>query len=171
MKTVAIYTDGACSGNPGHGGWAAVLIYGDIRREISGFAEETTNNRMEITAAIEGLKALRTRCAVELYTDSAYLANAFNESWIINWSNNGWKKSDKKPVENRDLWDELLLLAGRHSVIWNKVKGHADNEFNNRCDELARGEIKKHTQQDDKPEKRKRPKKSAPEENPSEEPR
>ena len=155
MKKVTVYTDGACSGNPGYGGWAAVLIYGDIRKETSGFAEDTTNNRMEITAALEGLKALKERCVVDLYTDSAYLSNAFNESWIIRWSENGWKKADKKPVENQDLWEQLLMIAGRHAVIWHKVKGHADNEFNNRCDELARSEIKAHMKEAAKPEKRK----------------
>lgn len=150
MKKVTIYTDGACSGNPGPGGWAAVLIYRSIVKEIAGSAAETTNNRMEITAAIEGLKALKEQCTVELYTDSAYLHNAFHEGWIYNWIRNGWKKSDKQPVLNKDLWEELYKLTEVHRVNWNKVKGHADVELNNRCDELARAEIKKMTQTADK---------------------
>ena len=142
MKRVTIYTDGACSGNPGLGGWAAILMFKQIKKEISGSAENTTNNRMEITAALMGLKALKERCIVDIYTDSAYLSNTFNENWIVNWIARGWKKADKKPVENSDLWKELIELTDKHTVTWHKVKGHADNEFNNRCDKLARLEIK-----------------------------
>lgn len=141
MKKVTIYTDGACSGNPGPGGWAAVLMYGRFRKEISGGAENTTNNRMEITAAIMGLKALKEPCKADIYTDSAYLSNAFLEHWMDNWVRRGWKKADKKTVNNLDLWQELYDLTKIHSVTWHKVKGHADNEFNNRCDELARAQI------------------------------
>ncbi|MCR5808382.1 MAG: ribonuclease HI [Clostridiales bacterium] len=143
MKKVSIYTDGACSGNPGMGGWAAILMYRSVRKEISGNALETTNNRMEITAALEGLEALKEPCAVDIYTDSAYLYNAFHEGWIYNWIRNGFVKTNKKPVENRDLWERMIELTRKHKVNWNKVKGHADNEYNNRCDQLARAEIKK----------------------------
>ena len=146
MKEVTIYTDGACSGNPGPGGWGALLMYGTAKKELSGFEAGTTNNRMELTAAIEALSALKEPCEVELYTDSAYLCNAFLQRWLQSWQKNGWKKADKKPVENRDLWERLLELTARHSVKFHKVKGHADNEYNNRCDKLATGEIKKHAQ-------------------------
>ena len=137
MKEVIIYTDGACSGNPGPGGWGCVLLYGEHRREISGGEKNTTNNRMELTAAIKGLEALNTPCKVDLYSDSAYLVNAFELGWIRNWVRNGWKKADKKPVENDDLWKRILELTAVHTVIWHKVKGHASNKENNRCDELA----------------------------------
>ena len=143
MKHVAIYTDGACSENPGPGGWAAVLMYKTVKKEISGNEPMTTNNRMEITAAIMALEALKQTCEVDLYTDSAYLSNAYNQHWIDNWQRSGWKKADKHPVENRDLWERLLKLTEWHKVVWHKVKGHADDEFNNRCDQLARNEIKK----------------------------
>jgi len=143
MKEIIIYTDGACSGNPGPGGWGAVLMYGGHKKEISGYAAETTNNRMELMAAIEALKTLKEPCAVTLCSDSAYLVNAFLQNWLGKWQLNGWRNSQKQPVENQDLWQELLQLTGRHRVKWVKVKGHADNEFNNRCDELARAEIKK----------------------------
>ena len=141
MKTVTIYTDGACSGNPGPGGWGVVLLYGDHRKELNGGDPETTNNRMEITAVIEGLKALKFPCEVDIYSDSAYTVNAFREHWVDGWARSGWKKADKKPVLNADLWQELLELTHKHKVIFHKVKGHADNELNNRCDELARGGI------------------------------
>ncbi len=143
MKSVTIYTDGACSYNPGPGGWAAVLMYGRHKKEISGSEPMTTNNRMELTAAIKGMEALNRPCRVELYTDSAYLCNAFKLGWLNNWMNNGWRTSGKKPVENRDLWERLAQLGGVHELMLHKVKGHADNEYNNRCDELARAEIKK----------------------------
>lgn len=139
---VIIYTDGACSGNPGPGGWAAVLQYGDHTREISGYHPETTNNRMELFAAISALSALKRPCNVKLHSDSSYLVNAFNNGWLDNWKKKNWKKADKSPVENQDLWLLLLDLAGRHKVEFVKVKGHADNEGNNRCDELARQAIK-----------------------------
>lgn len=143
MKSVTIYTDGACSVNPGVGGWAAILMYKSIRREISGGCLETTNNRMEITAAMMGLKALKEPCEVDIYTDSAYLNDTYSKGWIYAWLKKGWKKADNKPVENRDLWEQMLELTRTHKVTWHKVKGHADNEFNNRCDQLARAEIKK----------------------------
>lgn len=137
-KRVTIYTDGACSGNPGPGGWGCVLLYGQHRKESSGSAENTTNNRMEITAALEALKLLKEPCQVDLYTDSAYLCNALEKKWLENWSKNGWKTASKSNVENQDLWKELIVLLQQHDVQFHKVKGHADNEFNNRCDKLAR---------------------------------
>lgn len=141
MKTVTIYTDGACSGNPGPGGWGAILMYGDHRKELSGYEPKTTNNRMEIMAAIEAIRALKGPCHVKLYSDSAYLVNAFLQNWLGNWQRNGWVNSKKDPVENQDLWRELLAVIRPHRVEWIKVKGHADNPYNNRCDELARGAI------------------------------
>lgn len=141
MKHVQIYTDGACSGNPGPGGWAAILIYQAVEKEVSGFVKHTTNNRMELTAAVEGLKALRKRCKVSVYTDSAYIHNAFTQGWIISWELNGWKTSKKEPVENQDLWKLLINFSKDHEVAWHKVKGHADNPYNNRCDALARKQI------------------------------
>ncbi|MCL1916850.1 MAG: ribonuclease HI [Peptococcaceae bacterium] len=142
---VSIYTDGACSGNPGPGGWAALLFWRDQQREISGFVQEATNQRMELTAAMRGLEALKRPCAVDLYSDSAYLINAFQRKWLAGWKRNGWMNSKKEPVANQDLWETLFELAGTHDVVWHKVKGHADNAHNNRCDELARGEIRKNT--------------------------
>ena len=142
MKQVTIYTDGACSGNPGPGGWGAVLMFNQFRKEMSGFDPQTTNNRMELTAAIVALNALKEPCEVSLYSDSAYLVNAFQQKWLDNWQKRNWVKSDKKPVENQDLWKELLRLTGIHKVTWIKVKGHASNKENNRCDELATGAIK-----------------------------
>ena len=146
MKKVLIYTDGACSGNPGEGGWGAILRYGEREREFSGYEAETTNNRMELTAAIEALSALKEPCEVELYSDSAYLINAFEKKWLENWKINGWRNKSKEDVKNTDLWKELDCLSIRHKIIWIKVKGHSDNEYNNRCDSLATGEIKKHRQ-------------------------
>ena len=143
MQKVTIYTDGACSGNPGPGGWAAVLIYGEHKKEISGGCRETTNNIMELTAILEALKALKTECEVELYSDSAYSVNAFNQGWIYNWIKKGWKTADKKDVKNKDIWQEIYNLTKKHKVTFNKVKGHSDVELNNRCDELARAEIDK----------------------------
>lgn len=142
MKKVTIYTDGACSGNPGPGGWAAILIYRSVKKEISGAEQSTTNNRMEITAALMALKALKEPCAVEIYTDSAYLYNAFDKQWLYRWNLNDWKKADKKQVENRDLWENMYAMTKQHRIVFHKVKGHADNEFNNRCDCLAREAIK-----------------------------
>lgn len=143
-KEVTIYTDGACSGNPGPGGWGAILMYRDKRREMSGFEPHTTNNRMELTGPIVALNALKEPCDVTLYSDSAYLVNAFEKHWIEGWQRKNWIKSDKKPVENQDLWKEILRLCGIHTIRWVKVKGHADNPNNNRCDELATGAIKAH---------------------------
>ena len=144
MKKVVIYTDGACSGNPGVGGWGAVLFYQGIKKEISGYQENTTNNQMELTAAIMALSKLKVDCEVELYSDSAYLVNAFNEGWITSWQMNGFRNANKKPVANVELWQQLIEYNARHKITWIKVKGHADNEFNNRCDQLATGEIAKH---------------------------
>ncbi|MGA7306825.1 MAG: ribonuclease HI [Rhodothermales bacterium] len=141
-KTVVVFTDGACSGNPGPGGWAATLQYGRHERVLTGSAPRTTNNRMELTAALEALRAIRVPCVVEIHTDSAYLANAFNQGWIDNWIRKGWKTAAKKPVENQDLWEQLLTEVGRHRVKWVKVKGHADNDANNRVDRLAVEAIK-----------------------------
>ncbi|MBQ8505988.1 MAG: ribonuclease HI [Clostridia bacterium] len=143
MKKVMIYTDGACSGNPGPGGWGAILIYKEKKLELSGYEAHTTNNRMELLAPIEALSRLKEPCEVDVYSDSAYLTNAFLQNWLGNWVRRGWIKSDKKPVENRDLWERLLEFAKIHKIAWHKVKGHADNPLNNRCDELATGEIKK----------------------------
>lgn len=141
MEKVTIYTDGACSGNPGPGGWAAVLLYKDQRKEISGAKKETTNNEMEITAVLQGLKMLKFPCDVEVYSDSAYVVNTFSKGWIYNWEKKNWKTADNTPVKNVELWKEILALTRTHKVTFNKVKGHADNELNNRCDELARAAI------------------------------
>lgn len=143
MKNVVIYTDGACSYNPGPGGWGAILMYGTRKKEISGGEKLTTNNQMELTAVIEALKALKEPCAVQIYTDSAYVCNAFKQDWISSWIIKGWRGANNKPVANQPLWQELLALTTQHSVTFNKVKGHADNEFNNRCDALARAEVEK----------------------------
>lgn len=143
MKKIQVYTDGACSGNPGKGGWGAILLYEGTEKELSGFETYTTNNRMELMAAIEGLKALKFPCEVELYSDSSYLINAFKCDWIGTWKLNGWRNSSKDEVKNRDLWEQLDNLTGIHKVVWIKVKGHSDNVYNNRCDKLATGEIKK----------------------------
>ncbi|MGD8400678.1 MAG: ribonuclease HI [Bacillota bacterium] len=140
-KKVAIYTDGACSGNPGPGGWAVILRAGTVEKELSGAAALTTNQRMELQAAIEGLKALKYPCRVELSSDSAYLINAFNQRWLQKWQGNGWRNSQGRPVENQDLWWELWQLAQIHQVKWIKVKGHRDHELNNRCDQLARAAV------------------------------
>ena len=142
MKNVRIYTDGACSGNPGIGGWAAILIYNGHEKEISGANKDTTNNRMELFAIIQGLAALKESCAVEVYSDSAYAVDAINKGWLANWKAANWKTADKKDVKNRDLWTDLSLKMGKHEVTFIKVKGHSDNEYNNRCDSLARKAIK-----------------------------
>jgi len=144
LKQVIIYTDGACSGNPGPGGWGAILMYRDKKLEISGYEAHTTNNRMELMAPIQALARLKEPCEVQVYSDSAYLVNAFEKRWLDSWQRRNWVKSDKKPVENRDLWQELLRYTAVHRIRWIKVKGHADNPYNNRCDELATGEIKQH---------------------------
>ena len=140
-KEVIIYTDGACSGNPGPGGWGTILMYRDIKKELNGCSLNTTNNVMEITAVIEGLKLLKEPCTVKIYSDSAYVVNAFNQHWIESWIKNNWQNSKKEPVKNKDLWLELYALVKEHKVQFIKVKGHSDNEFNNRCDELARKAI------------------------------
>ena len=142
-KEVIIYTDGACSGNPGPGGWGTILMYKDTKKEISGNNPDTTNNIMEITAVIEGLKLLKEPCNVQIYSDSAYVVNAFNQHWIENWIKKNWQNSKKEPVKNKELWLELYALVKDHNVTFIKVKGHSDNEFNNRCDELARNAISK----------------------------
>lgn len=144
MKRVDLYTDGACSGNPGKGGYGGILIYNGVEKEYSGYAPETTNNRMEIMAVIEGLKLLKEPVELDIYSDSAYVVNAFELGWVESWSNNGWRTAGKKPVQNLELWLQLLDLLSRHKVTWHKVKGHADNAYNNRCDALATGQIEKH---------------------------
>lgn len=141
MEEITIYTDGACSGNPGPGGWGAILMYKDNIKEISGGKKDTTNNVMELTAVIEALKLLKFPCKVNLYSDSAYVVNAFLQNWVINWQKNNWKTSDKKDVKNKELWKELIELCNIHNVKFIKVKGHSDNKYNNRCDELARNAI------------------------------
>ena len=137
MKTVTLYTDGACSGNPGAGGWGAILSYNGVEKELSGGEANTTNNRMELTAVIRGLEALKEPCIVELYSDSKYVIDALEKGWAKNWQAKGWKKPDKKPALNPDLWERLLELTDIHTLSYHWVKGHADNPRNNRCDELA----------------------------------
>lgn len=143
MKKVTLYTDGACSVNPGVGGWGAILIYGDVQKRISSAEDNTTNNRMELKAVIEGLKCLKMPCEVDVYSDSAYTVNAFVFGWIDEWASNGWRKSDNKPLLNDDLWRELYGLSRIHFLHFIKVKGHADNEYNNLCDKLATEAVKK----------------------------
>lgn len=142
MDKVTIYTDGACSGNPGPGGWGSILMAGNNQKEISGGQKDTTNNVMELTAVIEALKLLKRPCEVDLYSDSAYVVNAFLQDWISGWIKNNWKNSSKEEVKNKELWQELISLTQTHKVTFHKVKGHSDNEYNNRCDELARNAIK-----------------------------
>ena len=137
MKTVNVYTDGACSGNPGKGGYCAILIYGDVEKVVSGFENNTTNNRMELLAVIKGLEALKFPCKVNLYSDSNYVVEAFNQGWISQWQLNGWKTAGKKEVKNVDLWQDLISLVNIHQVTFIKVKGHSDNPYNNRCDKIA----------------------------------
>lgn len=142
MKQIKIYTDGACSGNPGPGGWGAILLYGDHLKEMSGGEADTTNNRMELTGVISALEALKESCEVTLYTDSQYIANAINLGWLFSWQKKGWRRKDGE-LKNPDLWQKLFTLLQKHevTVIW--VKGHAENEYNNRCDELAVTESRK----------------------------
>lgn len=142
MKEVILYTDGACSCNPGVGGWGAVLIYNNIEKRISGAEDNTTNNRMELFAVISGLECLKEPCKVVVYSDSAYTVNSFLNGWVYEWERSGWKKADKKPVLNTDLWQRLLALTRIHRVEFVKVKGHADNEYNNICDKLATDAVK-----------------------------
>lgn len=143
MKKVEIYTDGACSGNPGKGGWGAVLVYGNKEKEISGADAKTTNNRMELTAVIEALKTLKEPCNVTLTTDSKYVCDAINQEWVYSWKKNNWKKADKKPALNVDLWEKLLELLKTHSVTFVWVRGHNGHPYNERCDALAVNEYLK----------------------------
>ena len=137
IRSVTIYTDGACSGNPGPGGWGALLQAGGHTKEISGAEPSTTNNRMELQAVIEALKELKFPCEVQIYSDSSYVVSAFNQNWLGNWKRNGWRTASGAPVSNIDLWKELDALSEQHTISWHKVKGHSDNPYNNRCDELA----------------------------------
>ena len=137
MKHITIYTDGACSGNPGPGGWGAILEWNGTEKELSGGEAMTTNNRMELTAAVSALKALKEPCRVYLYSDSKYLVDSLMKGWVIAWEKRGWVKADKKPALNADLWQELLRLDKVHEITYHWVKGHADDDYNNRCDELA----------------------------------
>lgn len=143
MKKVEIYTDGACSGNPGPGGWGAVLVYGSKELELSGGEQNTTNNRMEMTAVIKALKALRFPCEVTLTTDSKYVCDSINQGWVYSWQQNGWRKADKKPALNIDLWEQMLELLDIHNVTFSWVKGHNGHPYNERCDQLAVAEYQK----------------------------
>ena len=143
MKKVVLYTDGACSGNPGKGGWAAILQSGGREKVLSGGEANTTNNRMELMGVISGLEALKFSCEVDIYSDSAYVVNAFLQDWISYWLMSGWNTKGKKPVQNVELWQRLIDVTRKHKITWHKVKGHADNQLNNRCDMLARSEIDK----------------------------
>ena len=145
MKTVTIYTDGACSGNPGPGGWGAILRYGEAEKVLSGGEPETTNNRMELQAVIHALQALKEPCVVELWSDSRYVVDALEKGWARSWRERGWRRADKKPALNPDLWEALLSLTELHELHCHWVKGHAENEFNNRCDALAVREREKFT--------------------------
>ena len=145
MKEIIIYTDGACLGNPGPGGWAAVLMHGEVIKEIAGGERLTTNNRMELFAIIRGLEVLKQPSRVRLHSDSAYAINCFKQRWFERWQRNGWLNSQKAPVENRDLWERLIQAVSRHEVEWVKVKGHSGDKWNDRCDELARAEALKFT--------------------------
>ena len=144
MKTVTLYTDGACSGNPGPGGWGAILEYNGVEKELSGGEDSTTNNRMELGGVIAALSALREACEVDLYTDSKYVCDAVEKGWLAGWQKRNWIKSDKKPALNVDLWERLLPLIATHDIRYHWVKGHAENEYNNRCDELAVAESRKY---------------------------
>ena len=144
MKHITIYTDGACSGNPGPGGWGAILEWNGTEKELSGGEAQTTNNRMELTAVISALRALKEPCEVSLYTDSKYVCDAVQKRWVYGWRARGWVKSDKTPAKNPELWGRLLDLLDKHEVRFHWVKGHADNPYNNRCDELAVGEYQKY---------------------------
>ncbi len=141
MKTVEIYTDGACSFNPGPGGWGAVLIYNGKEKQLSGFEDNTTNNRMELMAVIKALDELKEPCNVMLYSDSAYVVNAFQQNWIEDWQMRNWRTAGKKDVKNIDLWQKLIEYTKIHNITFNKVKGHSTDKYNNICDSLARREI------------------------------
>jgi len=140
---IEIYTDGACSGNPGPGGWACILKCGDITKDFSGFVPDTTNNRMELLAVIRGLEQVKRPTEITIYSDSSYVVNAVNQNWLTNWQRNGWRTSGKQDVKNRDLWEELITLNTQHNPKYVWVKGHSTNELNNKCDFLAAEEIKK----------------------------
>ncbi|MHA1541317.1 MAG: ribonuclease HI [Alphaproteobacteria bacterium] len=142
MKKIILYTDGACSGNPGKGGWGAVLLYGEHQKDLSGFAEHTTNNKMELMAVIQGLENLKEKCAVEIYTDSKYVKDGITK-WIFNWQKNNWKTANKKPVKNKELWQALQIQVSRHVVSWHWVKGHSGDKWNEHVDQLARNEVEK----------------------------
>lgn len=144
MKQVDIFTDGACSGNPGPGGWGAILRYKGTDKEISGGEAQTTNNRMELTAVIEALKLLKESCEVTLWTDSKYVADGLGKGWAAGWKKNGWKKADKKPALNPDLWDELLSLNDKHTITIQWIKGHASHPENEKCDRMAVAESQKY---------------------------
>ena len=148
MKTVTIYTDGACSGNPGPGGWGAILVYGEKEKTLSGGEASTTNNRMELTGVITALEALKEPCVVELWSDSKYVVDGLSLGWAESWRANGWKKKDKKPALNPDLWERLLQLTETHTVHCHWVKGHAENEYNERCDRMAVAEWQKFRQEE-----------------------
>lgn len=143
MKKVILYTDGACSGNPGPGGYAAILIYNGVEKEISGGEKNTTNNKMEMMAVIKGLEMLKEACKVSVYSDSAYVVNSIEKGWVYSWKKNNWKKADKKEVKNIELWERMLELMNMHKVSFLKVKGHSNDELNNRCDRLAVAEREK----------------------------
>jgi len=143
VKMVTLYTDGACSGNPGPGGWGAILKFGEIEKELSGRERDTTNNRMELAAVIAGLEALNQPCTIDMYSDSKYVVDALAKGWAKSWQKRKWVKSDKKPALNTDLWERLLALCDIHKVTPHWVRGHSDNEYNNRCDQLARDAIEK----------------------------
>lgn len=147
---VNIYTDGACSGNPGPGGWGTILVYGSVQKELSGASDDTTNNRMELTGVIEGLLALKESCKVELYSDSRYVCDALLKGWLESWVQNGWKKADKKPVLNAQLWQQLYELLKKHEVSVHWIKGHNGHEFNERCDKLAVEAYKKYLVESEK---------------------
>ncbi len=142
IKNVDLYTDGACSGNPGIGGYCAILLYNGVEKIVSGYEVDTTNNRMELLAVIKGLQCLKEKCKVNVYSDSQYVTDAFNQGWLDSWVLNGWRTAGKKEVKNIDLWKTLIELIKIHIVTFIKVKGHADNEYNNRCDKIAVNEYK-----------------------------
>lgn len=143
LKHVDIYTDGACSGNPGAGGWAAILVYNGVEKIVCGYNKDTTNNRMELFAIIQGLRQLKEKCDVTVISDSAYSTEPFLQGWLDSWIKNNWRTASKDDVKNSDLWKSLIFEVQKHNVNFVRVKGHADNEYNNRCDKLARAEIKK----------------------------
>ncbi|MFO7810187.1 MAG: ribonuclease HI [Candidatus Delongbacteria bacterium] len=143
MKVLTLYTDGACSGNPGEGGWCSILIYNGREKKISGYSEKTTNNIMELTAVVEGLEMLKESCIVNVYTDSKYIVDSVTK-WLDNWVENGWRTSSKKPVKNIEFWQRIVRMTGIHDIRWNWVKGHDGDLYNEECDKIAREEILKH---------------------------